>query len=251
MIALISDLHSNLEAVETVFEDIESKGIERVVCLGDVIGYGANPREVLSLVIDRCAFTIMGNHEQALMYEASDFSDRARAAIEWTRSVLNSTEFPREENHRFWDFLGKLPESRNEKGMLFVHGSPRDPVREYMMPSDGRNAQKMKSVFKVQNEPICFVGHSHVPGVFSERGGFQSPRNLEGSYAVPSEEKVLVNVGSVGQPRDGDPRSSYATFDGSKVFFHRLKYDNKKASEKILAIPELPKFLGERLLVGK
>lgn len=251
MIAIISDLHSNLEAVQRVFADIDRQRISTVYCLGDVIGYGANPREVLRLVMERCKMTILGNHEHALMYYAEDFNEKARAALEWTRNLLNSPEHRREENYRFWGFLGDRPQAERDEDTLYVHGSPRHPVMEYMLPRDVKNPAKMKAVFERQDRRICFVGHSHVPGVYTEAGEFFKPEAVNGSYKFPKDRKTLINIGSVGQPRDGDVRLSYVSYDGETVRFHRLEYDHKAASEKIRAVPELPDYLADRLLVGR
>lgn len=253
MIAIISDLHSNLEAVSTALRDIEKRRIETVYCLGDVIGYGANPREVLAMIMERCRVVILGNHEYALMYTMEDFNDKARAAIEWTRGVLNAADRPREENYRFWGWLGDLPQTHRDEDALFVHGSPRNPILEYMLPRDAKNPVKMKSVFERQDRPVCFTGHSHIPGVYTEAEEFEylAPDAVSGAYKLPKNRKTLINVGSVGQPRDGDTRLSYASYDGETVYFHRLEYDYKKASEKIRSIPELPNYLADRLLVGR
>lgn len=251
MIAIISDLHSNLEAVSAVLRDIDRQKIKTIYCLGDVIGYGANPREVLGLIMERSQMTILGNHEYALMYTAEDFNEKARAALEWTRGVLNAADRPREENYRFWGYLGDLPKTHHDEDALYVHGSPRNPILEYMLPRDAKNEAKMRAVFERQGRPVCFVGHSHVPGVYTQRNEFLSPDSLGGSYSLVRSEKALINVGSVGQPRDGDTRLSYVTYDGETVWFHRLEYDFKKASEKIRSIPELPDYLADRLLVGR
>jgi diadenosine tetraphosphatase ApaH/serine/threonine PP2A family protein phosphatase len=134
---------------------------------------------------------------------------------------------------------------------LFVHGSPRDPIREYMLPADVKNAEKMKGVFAKQDRPWCFVGHSHVPGVYVENGGFVAPKDCGGSWTRKPHEKALVNIGSVGQPRDGDPRASYVLFDGNTVTFRRVEYDVESAMNKILATKVLPSYLAERLKVGR
>lgn len=251
MIAIISDLHSNLEAVSAAFADIERQGIRKVYCLGDVVGYGANPREVLRLVMEKCQVTLLGNHENALMFYPEDFSEKARIAIEWTRTILNSAEYSKEENYRFWGFLGDRPKEYREEKALYVHGSPRNPLMEYMLPRDVQNQTKMKAVFAVQDRAVCFVGHSHVPGVYTEDCKFLAPENIQYEYELPETGKTLINVGSVGQPRDGDTRLSYVSYDGKRVRFHRIAYDHKAASEKIRATPGLPVFLAERLLVGR
>lgn len=259
MIAVISDLHSNLQALRRALEDIAELGITRIACLGDVVGYGANPRECLALVMEHCEFTLLGNHEDALLNYAEDFNDNARAAIHWTQDRLNSPDFPAEENCAFWNFLGERPHQVETDAALFVHGSPRDPVREYMLPRDAKNAEKMSRVFAAQTQPVSFVGHSHVPGVYVEgMPRHIAPRDLpDGLFVLPSDRQVLVNVGSVGQPRDGDQRLSYVIYEppeegrAARIAFRRLPYDHEAASRAIRSEKGLPVYLAERLLVGR
>jgi diadenosine tetraphosphatase ApaH/serine/threonine PP2A family protein phosphatase len=251
MIAFLSDIHSNTEALEAVLAAAEGLGATRYLCLGDVIGYGPEPRETLLRIIERCEFSLLGNHEHGAMFYASDFNPRARAAIEWTRDQLNRRDRPREENMRLWNYLGGMPERVVEGPMLLVHGSPRDPVREYIVPKDAEDAPKMRECFaKMNGAQLCFVGHSHVPGVYLEDGRFLAPDSIDGIHEVGTR-RALINIGSVGQPRDGDPRSSFVTFDGRAVRFHRIPYDVEATMAKIRAIPALPDYLAERLAVGR
>ena len=246
--AIVSDLHANLAAAEAVFADIRRRMIRDVVCLGDMIGYGPNPREVLEMCRS-CRFIIMGNHEEAVMFYGEDFNPKARQALEWTKDQLNSSKHDRTENYELWNFLGSLEEKRIEGDVYFVHGSPRVPTKEYMVPADIRNREKMKEIFEMLSK-VCFVGHSHIPGVYTESLRFFSPDRLGGTYSL-NDGKALVNVGSVGQPRDGDPRASYVTFDGSTVRFHRVEYDVEDTVKRIYATPGLPNYLADRLLVGR
>ena len=150
-----------------------------------------------------------------------------------------------------WNYLGGMQETHREGDLLLVHGSPRDPVRDYMIPKDAGDEDKMKDVFARMNDArLCFVGHSHVPGVYPESGGYLQPEAVDGLYPV-GQGRAVVNVGSVGQPRDGDPRASFATFDGERVAFHRLPYDHEQTMAKIRAIPELPDYLADRLAKGR
>lgn len=255
MIAIISDLHANIEAITAAMSEARRRGAKKIVCLGDVVGYGANPREAINTVINKCDWCIFGNHEEALLNGGEDFNDKARAAIEWTRAELSSRNHPREENYAIWDFLDNLQNQteRREGRALFVHGSPFDQVREYVMPRDARNAQKMARIFDKQDQPICFVGHSHVPGVYTQDGRFIKPDETGGAFAAGNYgEKVLINVGSVGQPRDGDSRLSFVMYDGrDRVEFVRVAYDAESAAAKIRAVPALPEYLANRLLVGR
>ncbi len=251
MIAFISDIHSNTEALGDVLAEIERLGADRILCLGDVIGYGPEPRATLLKVMDVAELSLLGNHEQGCMQYASDFNPKARAAIDWTRDQLNRRDRPRDENFRFWTYLDQMPERYREDDFLLVHGSPRDPVREYVVPADAKDSDKMQGCFaKFEGAQVCFVGHSHVPGVYPESGGFLEPRQLADGWPV-GRERAIVNIGSVGQPRDGDPRASFATLDDGVVRFHRVAYDVQATMAKIRAIEELPDYLADRLAKGR
>lgn len=251
MIAFISDIHSNTEALEVCLAEIERLGADRIICLGDVIGYGAEPRATLLRIMDVAEFSLLGNHEHGAMFYASDFNPRARAAIEWTRDQLNDRTCSRDENMRMWSYLGEMKETHREDEMMLVHGSPRDPVKDYMVPKDGHDQEKMAEVFsKMDGARLCFVGHSHVPGVYPSSAGFIVPDDVDGVYEV-GDQPALVNVGSVGQPRDGDVRASFVTYDGESVRFHRMPYDHESTMAKIRAVPELPDYLADRLGKGR
>lgn len=252
MIAFISDIHGNTEALSEVLSHAKGLGVARYICLGDVIGYGPEPRECLETIMDLCEYTLLGNHEHAAMYYASDFNPKARAAIEWTKEELNNPAYPKEENFRLWNYISEMVECKIDGGMYLVHGSPRDPVREYMLPGDAQDITKMTACFQIMGESrICFVGHSHVPGVYEEGCDFQSPQELESHFEL-REKKAIVNIGSIGQPRDGDPRASYVTYEeeSRRLRFHRLPYEVEKTVAKIRAT-ELPGYLADRLLVGR
>jgi hypothetical protein len=251
MIAFVSDIHSNTEALGACFRRIDELGCTRVICLGDVIGYGPEPRETLAMVMARAELSLLGNHEHGAMFYASDFNEKARAAIDWTRDQLNRKDRPRDENMRLWKYLDGMKETFREGKMLLVHGSPRDPIREYLVPRDGQDRVKMAECFERMGEArICFVGHSHVPGLYHENGGFYTPGELGERYEL-GEGKVIVNIGSVGQPRDGDTRASFVTFDGRVAQFHRVAYDFEATMRKIRAIPQLPAYLADRLAQGR
>ena len=208
--ALISDIHGNLEALEVVLEDIKSQKIDEIFCLGDVIGYGPNPRECIDRVMEHCQMTLLGNHDQGAMFDPDGFNIGAERAIFWTRDQL---EIPhdRANNEKRWEFLGMLPRVHKLDPFLFVHGSPRNPLSEYIFPEDIYNHRKMERLFQLV-EKYCFQGHTHVPGVFTEAYQFYSPEEIDHEYTL-GEGKVMINVGSVGQPRDGDPRSCYLILD--------------------------------------
>jgi diadenosine tetraphosphatase ApaH/serine/threonine PP2A family protein phosphatase len=156
---------------------------------------------------------------------------------------------------RRWDFLGKLPPRLVYEDMLLVHGSPRRPVNEYLFADDVySNPHKLMANFERLEQVACFVGHTHVPGVFVDDPYFESPDELAepGIYEIAEDDKVIINIGSVGQPRDRDPRTSYGVVDDDgRVEFVRLEYDIEKVVHKILNTPELDDFLGHRLLEGR
>ena len=255
LIAFISDLHSNWEALETALADIESLGVETVVCLGDVVGYGASPKIVADTTRERCAAVLLGNHDAALLDDANTrgFNPRARKAVEWTRKALDPEK---EENWALWDWLGGLvPEMELEpEGMetvQLVHASPCDPLGEYLMPGFPGDHPKVQANFEAMSRRLVFFGHTHHPGVFEEGRDFWRAQGNDARYLIQPDKKCFINVGSVGQPRDHDPRLAYALFDGEEVRWRRLEYDVTGASNRILREPELPEALGTRLLVGR
>jgi len=253
-IAVISDIHSNLAALEAVLEDIEARGIEEIICLGDVIGYGPNPRECVDLVLANCSICLCGNHDQAVFYEPNNFNVAAENACYWTRRQLETDADPDRRKAR-WDFLGRLP-LRHEIGqLLFVHGSPRRPVNEYLFPEDAySNPHKLIQNFEAMGDKqACFVGHTHVPGIFYDDPYFEPPDELTEpfKYEICEFEKAIINVGSVGQPRDRDPRASYVVIEGNTVEFVRVPYEVEQTVRLIRQTPDLDDFLAERLLDGR
>jgi diadenosine tetraphosphatase ApaH/serine/threonine PP2A family protein phosphatase len=270
MFAIISDIHGNLEALQAVLADIEQRKITEIVCLGDVVGYGPNPRECLDLVEARCRLCMMGNHDHAALYEPLNFNTAAERAAYWTRQTLEDEPDPSKRNRR-WEYLGKLPIRIREGQVLYVHASPRRPINEYIFPEDVfTNPQKVISNFERLDSQLCFVGHTHQPGVFLDDPYFDPPHELPDSpYWEADDERAIINVGSVGQPRDKDPRASYVvihTMNGGgkkglvdeamgaevdQVEFVRVEYDIDATVQKILAEPMLDDMLGHRLYEGR
>jgi len=258
MFAVLSDIHSNLEALTTVLADIEERGIETIYCLGDVVGYGPNPKECLDLIIERSRWCVLGNHDYAVFYEPTNFNYGAEQASFWTREVLETEEVRHDGDNR-WRFLGELPMRRTLRTKLgtsratidFVHASPRRPVNEYIFPDDVyTNPAKVRLLFeRVQH--ICFVGHTHMPGVFLDEPDFYLPDELGNVYPIIDGEKAIINIGSVGQPRDKDNRASYVYVNENEVHFVRIKYEFETTVKKILAIEQLDSFHAERLRDGR
>jgi predicted phosphodiesterase len=248
--AIVSDIHGNLEALEAVLADIAAQGISEIHCLGDIIGYGPNPRECIDVVMGFGA-CILGNHDSGAVFDPEGFSSGAEKAIFWTRDQLENApdQATAEKNIARSQFLAELQRTRRENGLLYVHGSARSPTNEYVFPEDIYNARKIQKIFSLI-EQYCFQGHTHVPGVFTEDCKFYSPENVGNRYKLGAG-KVMINVGSVGQPRDNDPRSSYVVLEEGVVHFRRVPYALEKTIEKIYAIPELDNFLGDRLREGR
>lgn len=245
--ALISDIHSNLEGLEAVLADIRQQGITEVYCLGDIVGYGPNPRECIDAVMET-RVCLLGNHDQGALFDPEGFNTGAERAIFWTREQLeNSPGNSRSE--RRWTFLGELQRVHREDGLLFVHGSVRNPLNEYVFPEDIYNRRKMEKLFSLIQRH-CFQGHTHVPGIFTEDCCFYSPEEVNYEYRL-GNQKMMINVGSVGQPRDGDPRACYVILEDNVVRFRRVEYPVEQTIRKIYAVPELDNYLGDRLRDGR
>ncbi len=261
-VALVSDIHSNIEALTAVLADIKSQGIKEILCLGDLVGYGPNPVEIVEEAMNWKA-VLMGNHDEAVIKEAYGFNPVAKAAITWSRNLLKPGMFSGAGKRNRWKFLCNLALTHKEEGALFVHGSPRDPTMEYVLRSDcvdltGGVPEKIRDIFS-RFDRLCFVGHTHDPGVITETSKFIPPkdctpvgdRNDHWEFRFEPGKKYLVNLGSVGQPRDGDTRSCYAIYDGDSVRWRRVEYDYRKVMDKIFALSELDPRAGERLALGR
>lgn len=257
--AVISDIHGNAEALRSVLADIETlEGVERIVCLGDIIGYGPEPLVCVDLVAEKCAWSLMGNHDFGVLYEPTNFNAMAEQAAYWTRAQFDATEDP-DERARRYRFLGRLRVRVVEtdalaggRQLLAVHGSPRRPINEYIFPDDALNDQsKMEHIFE-EIEGVAVCGHTHFPGVFTDEPEFYPPDEVGegGVYTFRDGEKAIVNVGSVGQPRDFDNRACYALLHAGSVEFRRVPYDVERTAGLIREIPELHDRLADRLFEG-
>lgn len=253
--AVISDVHANAEALRAVLADIEKRSITRVICLGDIVGYGPEPLACVDIIRKRCEWSLMGNHDFSVLYEPTNFNPAAEASAFWTRA-----QFDREPDDALrlqrYEYLGKLRVRVVENGAKFpvlaVHGSPRRPINEYIFEEDIRNApEKLEMIFE-RVEHIAIVGHTHVPGVFTNEPDFYPPSELgDMTYAFTEGEKAIINVGSVGQPRDMDPRAAYAILHDDRIEFVRVPYDVDVTAKRIREIPELSDWLGDRLYEGR
>ncbi len=255
-LAVISDVHGNIDALEAVIADIDKQGIKRIFCLGDIVGYGPDPVECVDLVMQRCEFALCGNHDVAVLSQAFGFNKLAKKAIDWTRDQIKPGIFSGLAKRRRWSFLKNLLESYQEDKMLFVHGSPRDPIMEYIEESDTVDmgfgpSDKIVEVFELV-EWLCFVGHTHRSGVITDDVKFLHIEDLpDMTFMAEEGRKAVVNVGSVGQPRDRDPRACYVVIDLPKITYKRVEYDVEKVIEKYSGINALDERLATRLRQGK
>ena len=247
--AIVSDIHGNIEALEAVLADIAQQTVDSIYCLGDIVGYGPNPRECIDRVLSFDQ-SILGNHDQGALYDPEGFSSGAERAIFWTRDQLEMPNGDPEQTAKRWRFLSELPRTVREGPFTFVHGSVRNPLSEYVFPEDVHNPKKLERLFAMI-ERYAFQGHTHVPGAFAwDQRRMHQLRDE--TIRIEPGRRYLVNVGSVGQPRDGDPRAAYLLIDEERgALTHvRLPYDVQAAMRRIQAAG-LPAFLAERLQWGE
>lgn len=252
MIAVISDIHGNLDALQAVLAEIESLNAEEVICLGDMVGYGPEPVACVDAVRSRCSVTVCGNHDFAVIYGANDFSTQARESLERHRRALmprphaGSLDAERVER---WEFLKSLPYRHVLNDWLFVHAAPRNPVIEYIRKMDVLlgMADKVGENFR-QVDWLCFIGHTHQPGIILPEMKFLTPEDVGGLYRPEPHHKAIINVGSVGQPRDGDWRACFVTVEGDgTVRYHRVEYDLDMAVSRMRSVSKADTKLADRL----
>jgi predicted phosphodiesterase len=244
-VAVISDIHSNLPALEAVLAEVGRQDPDEVWCLGDIVGYGAAPdacAALVSEVVERC---LAGNHDLVVRgdIDIDYFAMSAGAAARWTVKVIND---------QTRDFLRPLVPLGQSAGIGLFHASPRDPVWEYVL-----SVRQASDCLEAQSQRVCLIGHSHIACYFTRPNGGGPPEETTGELALPgttlevSEGKWLVNPGSVGQPRDGDPRAAYLMLDtdGWTVRFERVEYPVEEAANAILDAG-LPRQLADRLYEG-
>ena len=235
--AIISDIHSNLEALNSVLDYLNTEEkVDEIVCLGDIVGYGANPDECLNKIFSLTDNICMGNHDYAVLYpDLENYMNlRAVTAIKWTRDHVG--EKIEKEKNRF-------KESIIRDNIIFVHSNPIDPYSwDYVYDYEA------ELYLNTMSYNLCFIGHTHYPGIFCET---KIPLEDDQYYLLDKNSKTIVNVGSVGQPRDRDIRACFVIFDNInwKMKYIKLNYDVNKARDKIIEAG-LPRELGERLLIG-
>ncbi len=236
--AIIADIHGNLEALQAVLKDAKEQGVDKYVCLGDIVGYGADPKECLRIVREMQIPCVKGNHDDYCSsgLNPDGFNEGAKTAILWTRAQLNEEEL-------LW--LKSLKFVRIMANFTLVHATLDGPQRW------GYILDKLEAAasFPYQQTPVCFFGHTHVPLAFvrdtAVRGGTYS------RFKIESGKKYLLNVGSVGQSRDGVPKATYVIYDlrSGYIELRRLDYDMETAMKKIIAAG-LPEHLASRLTLG-
>jgi predicted phosphodiesterase len=244
-IAAVSDIHANLPALEAVLEATDAAGVDEVWCLGDVVGYGVEPDACAELVRERCAVCLVGNHDLAVLgeLEIDSFSESAAVAVEWTQASIAE---------RTLEFLRGLAPSGVREGVGLFHASPRDPIWEYVLSGEQADAG-----MDANPQPIGLIGHSHVALFFSRPLGASAEQTRgaqagDGTLLDLTEGNWLVNPGSAGQPRDGDPRAAWLELDTEALTarYHRVAYEIERAAAPILAAG-LPSRLADRLYTGQ
>lgn len=240
--AVITDIHSNLPALEAVLTAIDERGVDEIWCLGDVVGYGASPDGCAALVRERCEVCLVGNHDLAVLGELdiSSFSAAAADAVRWTRE--NASE-------ETLSLLRGLGPKGAREGIGLFHASPRDPVWEYVLSTD-----QADDCMDLQPEPVCLIGHSHVALYFlrAESGAARGAQAPVGSMLDLTQGTWLLNPGSAGQPRDGDPRAAWLELDTEEhsARYQRVAYDVDSAADAITEAG-LPAHLAQRLYRGQ
>jgi diadenosine tetraphosphatase ApaH/serine/threonine PP2A family protein phosphatase len=236
--AILGDIHSNLAAFTAVLKDLEKRGgFDKIWCLGDVVGYGPEPHECIELLKQFNHLCVAGNHDWAALgnIDTNDFNEDAALANKWTTSHLIASDK---------DYIKSLELTVVEDDFTLVHGSPREPIWEYLLST--KTVQDNLEFFETR---VCLVGHSHIPLVFDIFADKAELQELGDEISITREKhRLILNPGSLGQPRDRDPRASYAVYDSESktIFHHRVEYDIKTTQRKMAELG-LPEFLIQRL----
>ena len=239
--AIISDIHSNLAALECVLQSIGLEESDKIVCLGDLVGYGPFPNECVELVNYMADLIVVGNHDHAAigLTDTNSFNPYAKAAIDWTNSVLSVKNK---------EFLKGLDFKAREGEALYVHASPCDPPSwNYVL-----NMWDARRSFECFDENVCFIGHSHIPLNFVQVDGETLQSVTTEPLQVKKNYRYIVNVGSVGQPRDGNSKAAYVIYDtkAKMIEMRRVEYD-VLSTQTAMIEKKLPRFLTDRLMQGR
>ncbi|MBM3246828.1 MAG: metallophosphoesterase family protein [Candidatus Omnitrophica bacterium] len=238
---IFADVHSNLEALDAVIEAYKNEAIDRYLCVGDLVGYAVNPRECIKKVKALAAATVAGNHDWASvgLFSFENFNPLAKEALFWTKTRLDEEE----RSH-----LESLKLVYKNQDLTLVHGTLDNPAGFGYM-SNGYIAEE---TFRILETNICFIGHTHCPGVFIKNPAEGIVSRQEESLDIEPGNSYIINVGSVGQPRDGDPRAAYCIYDTARkrIQIKRVDYDAQATRKKIVDLG-LPEFLGDRFILGR
>jgi len=238
--ALLSDVHGNLEAFEAVLKEIEKQSPEEILFLGDIVGYGANPNQSIELLKSITDTALAGNHDHAAagLTDITCFNPYAKEAILWTQNCLTSDHLV---------YLKRLPYVLSKEEMTLVHASPKEPEQWHYLSGTG----SIGNNFDCFDTRLCFIGHTHIPLVIIEEKG-EVTSSSETSIEIEESKRYMINIGSVGQPRDGNNQAAYAIYDTKEgvIEIHRTSYDIRRAKEKIIK-EGIPAYLADRLDYGR
>lgn len=238
--AILSDIHSNLEAFEAVLQELQKEEIDRFIFLGDIVGYGPNPNECIELTHQYADVSLAGNHDWAAlgMLDINYFNPYARQATLWTRDNLTQNNL---------GYLQKLPLTKQTGNLYLVHASPYQPDNWHYLD----NLYEAKINFEYFATQICLLGHSHVPMIFVQEGT-KHKQHPDNKIIIGEKKRYIINVGSIGQPRDGNPDAAYALYNTDTNFFEirRVKYNIRLTQDKMNRA-KLPSFLTDRLSLGQ
>ncbi len=282
MKAFISDIHANLEALCNVLNDIEKHKVDEIICLGDVVGYGADPVACVDRIMNKAKITIMGNHDNALINGPAGFNPLASEVIELTQDIMYPEK--RDENNipdnfepkyyecpcdnkkpnclimehseeSRWIFEKELPSTVKDGNLLYVHGSPIDPINEYVFPDKYErfwNPKRLEQMFD-KIDSISFCGHSHIPCAITSDYRSIYPVDCDYRLSLDKDKKYIINAGSVGQPRDRDNRACYLLFDEERhtIEWRRIPYDIESAMKKIEDMCGKETWCSVRLMLGR
>jgi predicted phosphodiesterase len=235
--AVLGCIQANSDALKAALADIRQRGIERVVCLGDVVGFGPDPLECIELVRQHCFMFVRGDHDHAMLAGSDGFIPKTTQVLDWTRDLVEGGDANAVQARRAF-FEGAL-DSFSSAGISFVHGSPRS-CHEFLFPSDIRDdPRKLRAAFAA-TEKVTFFTHTQVPGVILEDPlSWHTATDLDYFFHYRKGMKALVCVGSVGQPRDGDARACYLEINKNRMHWRRVSYDVQRVVDRLRAMPEV------------
>lgn len=251
--AILSDIHGNLEALEAVLADAAACGADRFVCLGDILGFGADVVACVDRVREVCAWSLLGASEHHLReFAAGRYTpnDMERGWMKRETELFVPGQSPQLADKRRWDWIRRLEREVWEGEITYVHGTPTDPVSGWIEAAHESIPRLLEPEFNLVRS-ICFMGSTHIPVVLRSDGVVHAPNASDLRLELPPGAKALVNVGSVGQPRDDNPAACYVLQEGREVRYRRVTYDHGRAAAKIRAAKVIPEIQAERLKYGR